>query len=92
MKDDNMRTQDGTAFVTHSVTLGVDAEGYTHHYYKPSETVVRYDDTGVERRVDVSGRTLAEYMEFVAQVGWRVRGPHAQFAVQKRDQDMEVCA
>ena len=66
---------DVTRALSRSFTLGVDGEGRTHHYYRPADTVVAYSDAGVEHRQRLAGRSLGEWVGFVAQdCSWRERG------------------
>jgi len=58
-----------------SATLGTDAEGYDHHYFRPADAVVVYDADGVDHVEYLDGRLLAEWARYVdTQRGWRHEG------------------
>jgi len=51
--------------------FGVDAEGYDHRYSRVRDEVYRTRDGELERVVDLEGRSVEQYIEFVAaEVGW----------------------
>ena len=51
--------------------FGADAEGYDHRYSRVRDEVYRTRDGEVERVVDLEGRSVEQYIEFVAaEVGW----------------------
>ncbi|MDS0295353.1 hypothetical protein [Halogeometricum luteum] len=61
-----------------SFTLGTDAEGYSHHYYRPADAVVVYDGRDLEHYQSLAGRSLQEWYEFVeVKRGWASEGPLA---------------
>lgn len=73
--------------IANSFTVGTDEDGYTHHYYAPADTVVVYDDTGVDTYQHLDGDTLETWVEFIEQErGWRSMG---QFAALGIDRDAE---
>jgi hypothetical protein len=60
-----------------SFTIGTDEEGCQHHYYRPADTVVVYDDDGVQHREYLDGGLVGEWYEYVDDKrGWMVPGPH----------------
>lgn len=51
--------------------FGVDAEGYDHRYSRARDEIYRTRGDRVERVVDMTGQSIATYIEFVAsEVGW----------------------
>jgi hypothetical protein len=54
------------------VYLGRDREGYHHHLDRAADAVYRFGEAGtIERRTDLDGEHLDEYLAFVADgVGW----------------------
>lgn len=66
-----------------SATLGTDAEGYDHHYYRPADAVVVYDEDGVDHVEHLDGRLLAEWIGYVtAKRGWASVGQLADVLVE----------
>jgi len=64
--------------VHRSFTIGTDAEGKDHHYYRPADTVVVYDADGVHHRQRLDGRPITEWVEFVDdERGWLSMGEFA---------------
>ena len=67
-----------TNALARSFTIGIDATGRRHHYYAPADTVVVFDENGVDHREHLDGRTIRQWYSYVAQSrGWESRGPHA---------------
>jgi len=65
-----------------SFTLGTDADGYDHHYYRPADAVVVFDGRELDRVEYLDGATLKKWVRFVAQGrGWDCKGPHADHGV-----------
>ena len=65
--------------LTRSFTLGWDAEGYRHHYYRPADCVVVYDGRELDRVEWLDGRPLEKWVAFVeSKRGWSAKGPHAR--------------
>lgn len=66
-----------------SFTLGTDGDGYQHHYYRPADTVVVYNDTGVDHYRHLDGRPLTEWRAYVAETrGWTSMGPYAKAGIE----------
>jgi len=66
-----------------SFTLGVDADGYTHHYYRPADTVVVFDDQGVDHYRHLEGRPLTEWRAYIDEErGWKRMGPYAKLGIE----------
>jgi hypothetical protein len=58
-----------------SFTLGTDGEGYDHHYYRPADAVVVYDQDDVDHVKHLDGRPLAEWADYVDhERGWTSMG------------------
>lgn len=67
-----------------SFTVGTDADGYDHHYYRPADAVVVYDEGGVSHYKYLDGRKLDDWIAFVRERrGWECKGPHAPLGVQE---------
>jgi hypothetical protein len=61
-----------------SFTIGTDDEGFDHHYYRPADTVVVFDEDGVDHRQHLDGATVEEWVDHVDDKrGWMIPGPHA---------------
>ncbi|SEP25264.1 hypothetical protein SAMN04487948_12714 [Halogranum amylolyticum] len=72
-----------TTALAHSFTLGVDATGSTHHYYRPADAVVIFDGRTLDHYQPLDGRPLRDWREFVAQErGWDSTGQLAQLGLQ----------
>lgn len=72
-----------TASIARSFTLGVDGEGYNHHYYQPADSVVVYDGRELDDVVYLDGRPLWHYVEFVDESdrGWDRLGQFASIGI-----------
>ena len=54
--------------------LGVDSEEYCHVLLRDQRRVVRLDETGIERTIDLGGKTDVRYRAWVEnQIGWETR-------------------
>lgn len=74
---DDLRTKLAKSFI-----LGTDMDGYEHHYWRPADTVVVFDETGVHHREYLDGRVLEDWLHFVDERrGWALLGPHAQTGI-----------
>ncbi|WP_089826601.1 hypothetical protein [Halogranum amylolyticum] len=72
-----------TDALARSFTLGVDATGSTHHYYRPADAVVVFNGRELDHFQPLDGRPLAEWQEFVAQErGWASLGQLARVGLQ----------
>ena len=72
-----------TSALARSFTLGVDATGSTHHYYRPADAVVVFDGRELDHYQPLDGHPLAEWREFVAQErGWASTGQLARVGLQ----------
>jgi hypothetical protein len=72
-----------TDALARSFTLGVDATGSTHHYYRPADAVVVFDGREFDHYQPLDGRPLAEWQQFVAQErGWDSTGQLARVGLQ----------
>jgi hypothetical protein len=61
-----------------SGTVGVDGTGLTHHYWRDADTVVVYDETGVDHVQYLNGELLSKWVKYVKQKrSWRRKGPFA---------------
>lgn len=71
------------ASIARSFTLGVDGDGFDHHYYQPADSVVVYDGRELDRVVYLDGRPLEEYVQFVAasERGWARLGQFASLGI-----------
>lgn len=68
--------------VARSFTLGVDADGYEHHYWAGADAVVVYDEDGVDRVEHLDGRPVRDWKNYVAgERGWTSSGPFATLAM-----------
>ncbi|WP_226908666.1 hypothetical protein [Haloferax massiliensis] len=66
-----------------SFTLGVDAEGFTHHYFRPADAVVVFDGRTLDHYQSLDGRPLREWKAFVSQKrGWDSMGQLASIGLQ----------
>lgn len=65
-----------------SFTVGTDTEGYDHHYWRPADAVVVYDETGVDHVEYLYGRLLAEWVVYVDEKrGWETPGQMANAGI-----------
>jgi len=65
-----------------SFTIGTDADGYDHHYFRPADAVVVYDDTGVDHYENLDGALILDWVSHVKdRRGWSSKGPHAVHGV-----------
>jgi len=65
-----------------SFTIGTDADGYNHHYFRPADAVVVYDDTGVDHYQNLDGAPILDWVSHVKdRRGWSSKGPHAVLGV-----------
>ena len=72
-----------TDALARSFTLGVDATGSTHHYYRPADAVVVFNGRTLDHYQPLDGRPLRDWREFVAQDrGWASTGQLAQLGLQ----------
>ena len=72
-----------TSVLARSFTLGVDATGSTHHYYRPVDAVVVFDGRTLDHYQPLDGRPLRDWQAFVAQDrGWASIGQFAQLGLQ----------
>jgi len=61
-----------------SAELGVDEEGFRHHYWRGADTVVVYDQNGVEHVEPLNESLLATWVKFVeGRRGWEQKGTFA---------------
>lgn len=73
---------DTTEELTHSLgdqlnsaTIGTDADGYDHHYWRNADAVVVYDESGVDHVEYLNGRLLADWAAYVDdERGWAHEG------------------
>ncbi|MGB9956458.1 hypothetical protein ACOZ4B_08725 [Haloferax prahovense] len=64
-----------TNALARSFTLGIDTEGFTHHYFRPADAVVVFDGRVLDHYQSLDGRPLREWKAFVAQRrGWASMG------------------
>jgi len=75
-----------------SFTIGTDAEGYDHHYYRGADAVVVYKPH--TRELDslqaLDGGMLSTYEEFVEKRrGWAQKGPQASWCIEEEDKRRE---
>ena len=79
-----------TEIFSRSLTVGVDAEDDRHHYYRPANTVVVFDESGTKHRQYLGEHMLAEWRQFVEQKrGWQPIGqltPHGEAIHQRSKQ------
>ncbi|MBC9986794.1 hypothetical protein E4P24_10525 [Haloferax sp. AS1] len=65
-----------------SFTLGIDAEGFTHHYFRPADAVVVFDGRTLDHYETLDGRPLREWKAFVSQKrGWDSMGQLAHLGL-----------
>ncbi|SDN14912.1 hypothetical protein SAMN04487949_3494 [Halogranum gelatinilyticum] len=82
-----------TNAIARSFTLGVDATGATHHYYRPADAVVVFDGRALDHYQQLEGRPLVEWRQFVAQErGWASIGQLAEIGLQRDSQRKEAHA
>ncbi|WP_083851154.1 hypothetical protein [Halogranum rubrum] len=82
-----------TDALAHSFTLGVDATGSTHHYYRPADAVVVFDGLELDHYQPLDGRPLAEWQAFVARDrGWDSTGQLARVGLQHDSERKEAHA
>jgi hypothetical protein len=61
-----------------SAKLGVDGDGFRHHYWRGADTVVAYDENGVDHVEPLNGSLLATWVKFVEEKrGWKQKGTFA---------------
>ncbi|MDS0300227.1 hypothetical protein NDI76_15880 [Halogeometricum sp. S1BR25-6] len=73
-----------------SFTLGMDADGYSHHYYRPADAVVVYDGRELDHYQPLAGRSLDEWREFVElKRGWVSMGPLAALGLRMNAEHIE---
>ncbi|WEL30208.1 hypothetical protein [Haloferax volcanii] len=66
-----------------SFTLGIDTEGFTHHYFRPADAVVVFDGRTLDHYQSLDGRPLREWNAFVSQKrGWDSMGQLAPIGLQ----------
>ena len=66
-----------------SATLGTDAEGFDHHYWRGADCVVVYDHDGVDHVEHLDGRVLADWVDYVRhERGWTAVGQLADLLVE----------
>lgn len=71
-----------TDALARSFTLGIDEEGYTHHYYRPADAVVVSDGRTLDYYQPLDGRPLHEWQAFVTQKrGWASFGQLASIGL-----------
>jgi hypothetical protein len=72
-----------TDALARSFTLGVDATGSTHHYYRPADAVIVFDGRTLDHYQPLDGRPLREWRQFVAEErGWDSTGQLARVGLQ----------
>lgn len=72
--------------VVESFTVGIDADGMHHHYYRSADAIVVYDpDAGrVERYQPLEGRPVAKWAAYVDdRRGWRKPGQLAGMGIRE---------
>jgi len=73
--------EEGPGFLAkqiNSAEVGVDQDGFHHHYWRGADTLVVYDDSGVDHVEYLEGRLLADWVEFVdGERGWEQKGAFA---------------
>ncbi|POG55534.1 hypothetical protein [Haloferax marisrubri] len=71
-----------TNALARSFTLGIDAEGFTHHYFRPADAVVVFDGRTLDHYQPLDGRPLREWKAFVSQKrGWASMGQLAHLGL-----------
>ena len=81
-----------TESLSRSLTVGVDAESDRHHYYRPANTVIVFDKSGIKHRQYLGEHTLAEWRQFVEQKrGWESIGQPTQIgeAIDQRSKQVK---
>ncbi|NHN40528.1 hypothetical protein G9C85_02600 [Halorubellus sp. JP-L1] len=79
-------TQDVVDQIARSFTLGTDAEGYTHHYYRPADAVVVFDGRELDHVEHLDGRRLEAWERYIeGKRGWRSHGPHSEIGISEDD-------
>ncbi|EMA24911.1 hypothetical protein C435_03423 [Haloarcula marismortui ATCC 33799] len=62
-----------------SAKLGVDENGYQHHYWRGADAVVVYNEDGVDHVEYLSGRLLSNWVKYVEEErGWDREGTFAK--------------
>jgi hypothetical protein len=68
--------------IARSFTIGTDAEGRSHHYYRPADAVVVYHGRDLERVEFLNGRDVREWVAFVeTRRGWESKGQLAAIGI-----------
>ncbi|KAB1187501.1 MULTISPECIES: hypothetical protein [Haloferax] len=71
-----------TNALARSFSLGVDNEGFTHHYYRPADAVVVSNGRTLDLYQPLDGRPLREWQAFVSQKrGWASIGQLAHIGL-----------
>ena len=82
-----------TNAIARSFTIGVDATGSTHHYYRPADAVVVFNGRDLDHYQSLDGHPLVEWRRFVAQErGWTSMGQLAEIGLQHDSQRKETRA
>ncbi|QCJ45964.1 hypothetical protein [Haloprofundus sp. MHR1] len=82
-----------THALARSFTLGVDEEGYTHHYYQSADAVVVHNGRDLDYYQPLNGRPLTHWQKYVAQKrGWESFGQlaHAGLRVDVRQKEARI--
>ncbi|WP_224337871.1 hypothetical protein [Haloprofundus halobius] len=82
-----------TRTLAKSFTLGVDEEGYTHHYYQPADAVVVHHGRKLDHYQPLNGRLLSHWQQYVAQKrGWESMGQlaHTGLRVDARQKEAQA--
>ncbi|WP_224338122.1 hypothetical protein [Haloprofundus halobius] len=81
-----------TRALARSFALGVDEEGYTHHYYQPADAVV-HNGRELDHYQPLNGRPLTHWQKYVAQKrGWESMGQLAHVGLRVDAQQKETQA
>ncbi|RLM94380.1 hypothetical protein [Haloarcula sp. Atlit-7R] len=58
-----------------SAQIGVDDDGFLHHYWRKADAIVVYDESGVVRVEYLDGTLIEKWIKFVGQErGWESPG------------------
>jgi len=80
-----------TNALARSFTLGIDTEGFTHHYFRPADAVVVFNGRTLDHYEPLSGRPLREWKAFVSQKrGWASTGQLASIGLQMDSERKET--
>ncbi|REA00160.1 hypothetical protein DEQ92_20705 [Haloferax sp. Atlit-6N] len=81
-----------TNALARSFTLGIDTEGFTHHYFRPADAVVVFAGRTLDHYQPLDGRPLREWKAFVSQKrGWASMGQLAPIGLQVDTEWKEAC-